>query len=484
MKSSGTTPKLRCGVTLSFLLLLSLTPTSAQSSQNSLPFSPGISEFSPLPMPRLPREPVIPNEPPILNPEVASRYFINVADYGAKTGTAFDDTSAIQAALDAACNPDFITEYYITRPVLFFPPGLYQIYQPQLPSTNSPLNIPCTVEIEGSGFTTGAQFSELAHDSQIYVNGGPNPNAAATMTFSPYVHAIIRSMLISGVNQAVAIYAIEPNLFEDVCLTSQATGMPDNTPLKVTDSFWVFYRGGCLQNQSDGPVAIFTAETLPSSPGAEQVVGLVYMSDLITSGGGFKYIQRVPSNGPVPGSFVFRNITMEEAPDAFEITQEFTGDGQWRMSSLTFDNVATADSTCNTCAVINMNAPDLLLSGVLVHNSFAGEGNLGPAIRVNSGLLEDHYVDACAYSCSSSVLDANGDPVWTYTGRVVLSGGTKTLQFYPIFFHDFPPVCVPNDETTINGARITTTLTSMTISGGTSDIVDYACFTNNPYGDF
>src|SRR5580704_17488956 len=134
MKSSGITPKLRCGVTLSYLLLLlSLTPASAQSRQNSLPFPPGISEFSPLPMPRLPREPVIPKEPPILNPEVASRYSINVADYGAKTGTAFDDTSAIQAALDAACNPDFITEYYITRPVLFFPPGLYQIYQPQLP---------------------------------------------------------------------------------------------------------------------------------------------------------------------------------------------------------------------------------------------------------------------------------------------------------------------------------------------------------------
>jgi hypothetical protein len=341
------------------------------------------------------------------------------------------------------------------------------------------------LEIEGSGFTKAGQFSELGPGSSIFVNPGSQPNAAATLTYIPYTNAIIRSINIAGINQAVSLTADEPALFEDVCLSVQTTGMADNTALKVTDSFWLWYKGGCLQTIStEVPVAMFTAETLPVIPTASRVVGLVFFSDMITSGGGFKYIQRVPSNGPVPGNFVFRNITMEEAPDAFEITQEFSGYGTWRMSSLTFDNVGTADSTCGSCAVINMNAPDLLLSGVLVHNSFAGNGNTGPAIRVTSGLLEDHYVDACAYVCSASVLDGNDNPVWAYTGKVVLTGGTKTIQFAPIFFHDFPPVCVPNDETSIGGANIITTLTSMTLTGGSSDVVDYACFNNNPFGYF
>lgn len=466
------------------LVCLCLLPTRAQVRQDpplrGFPIVENLSEFSPRLMPPLPPEVTIPAGPPILNPEVKARYYINVADYGAKTGTAFDNTAAIQAALNAACNPAFTNPYYAARPILFFPPGLFQIYQTQLPSTSSPLNVTCTVEIEGSGYTTGAQFSVLAPGSWIYVNPGPQPNAAAAITFTSEVHPIIRSILIAGVNQAVAVYNVAPSLFENVCLSALTTGMPDNTPLKVTDSFWFWYKGGCLQTYSpDVPVAMFTAESLPDIPGAEQLDGLVYMSDLITAGGGFKYIQRANENGGLPGNFVFRNITMEDAPDVFEIDQTCTGCADWRMSSLTFDHVATADSNCFTCAVINMNAPGLRLSGVLIHNSYAGRG-AGQAITVNSGLLEDHYVDFCAYECSNAVLDGSGNPVWNYSGETTLSGGTKTLVFNPIAYFGNPPLCIPNDETSINGAKITTTAFSMTITGGLSDVVGYACFMNDP----
>jgi hypothetical protein len=434
-------------------------------------------------MPPLPPEVTIPAGPPILNPEVKARYYINVADYGAKTGTAFDNTAAIQAALNAACNPALTNVYYAARPILFFPPGLFQIYQTQLPSTSSPLNVTCTVEIEGSGYTTGAQFSVLAPGSWLLVNSGPQPNAAAAITYFSGVNAIIRSILIAGVNQAVAVYDVAPSVFQDVCLSAQTTGMPDNTPLKVTDSFWFWFKGGCLQTDSPNvPVGMFTAESLPNISGAEQLDGLVYVSDLVTAGGGFKYIQRANGNGGLPGNFVFRNITMEDAPDAFEISQTCTGCAGWRMSSLTFDHVATADSTCVPCSVLNMNAPDLDLSGVLIHNSFAGTEEQGRAITVNSGIIEDHYVDACAYECSNSVLDGHGNPVWNYSGKVTLSAGTKTLEFYPVSFHNFAPICIANDETKIGGAAITTTVSTMTITGGASDVVDYACFTNNPFG--
>ena len=484
MRSLGIAFVLRSGIVLSMLICLSLLPTRAQVRQDpplqGFPIVENLSEFSTLPMPPLPPEVIIPAGPPILNPEVKARYYINVADYGAQTGLAFDNTAAIQAALNAACNPAFTNVYYAARPILFFPPGLFQIYQTQLPSTNSPLIVTCTVEIEGSGYTTGAQFSVLAPGSWIYVNPGPQPNAAAAITFTSEVNPIIRSILIAGVNQAVAVYNVTPSLFENVCLSALTTGMPDNTPLKVTDSFWFWYKGGCLQTYSvDVPVAIFTAEELPNIPDARRLDGLVYLSDLITTAGGFKYIQRAPQNGPLAGNFVFRNITMEQAPDVLEISQTCTGCAGWRMSSLTFDNVATADSNCATCSVLNMNAPDLVLSGVLIHHSYAGQG-AGRAITVNSGLLEDHYVDFCAYTCSNAVLDANGDPVWNYSGEVKLSGGTTTLQFAPVAFYGNPPVCIPNDETSINGAKITTTVFSMTITGGMSDVVDYACFFNNP----
>jgi hypothetical protein len=474
---------LRVGVSFLMLFSILLITTDGQLQRAPSPSPPNVSEFSPQPIPRFPRESVFPIEPPILNPEVKARYYVNVADYGAKTGLTFDNTLAIQAAINAACNPDFSNEYYSARPVLFFPPGLWQIYQPQLPSTNSPLSIPCTIEIEGSGFTAGPQFSELAPGSWLFVHAGPQPNAAAAITYSYPLHAIIRSINISGFNQAVAVYSVAPSLFEDVCLQALATGMPDNTPLKVTDSFWFWFRGGCLQtNSTDVPVAMFTAETLPAIPNAGLVSGLLFFSDLITAGGGFKYIQRAPSNGPVPGNFVFRNITLEEGTDLLEISEECTGCGNWWMSSLTFDNVAAADSSCTTCSVLNMNAPGLILSGVLIHHSFAGNEYEGRAITVNSGLLAEHYVDGCSWACSSSVLDGSGNQVWNNTGKVALSGGTKTLEFYPVFFHDFAPTCTPNDETSINGAKITTTLTSMTITGGSSDVVDYACFTNNPLG--
>lgn len=481
---------LRTGIVLSILASLSITPTKAQIIQEPplrrFPTSPfpippvsiigDHSEFSTSPMPPLPPEVVFPPESRIINPEVKARYYIDVTHYGAQSGITFDSTPGIQRAINAACDPAYVNPDYTIRPILFFPPGLFQIFQPQLPSTDSPLQITCTLEIEGSGYNSGAQFSELAPGSWILTEPGAHPNAAAALTFTT-IHPIIRNMNIAGVNQALAVYNAAPGLLEDVCLSALVTGMADNTPLKVSDSFAFWYRGGCLQTySSDVPTAIFTGEQLPNIPNAEELVGLTYISDLFTAGGGFKYIQRVSASGVLMGNFVFRNITMEDANDAFEITQECSsGCPDWRMSSVTFDHVGVADSNCFTCAVINMNAPDLHLSGVLIHNSYAGK-SAGRAITVNSGLLEDHYVDFCAYACSNAVVDGYGDPIWNYSGQVTLSGGTATLQYAPVSLFGHPPVCVPNDETTIGGAKITAGVFSMTITGGPSDVVDFACF--------
>ena len=57
-----------------------------------------------------------------------------------------------------------------------------------------------------------------------------------------------------------------------------------------------------------------------------------------------------------------------------------------------------------------------------------------------------------------------------------MSGGTATLQYASVSLFAHPLVCIPNDETTIAGAKITAGVFSMTITGGPSDVVDYARF--------
>lgn len=434
---------------------------------------------TPLPQPVppvLPPEPILPPEPPITNPEVATRYFVDVTTFGAKSDPYFDNTPAIQAAINTIC-PGIEKGY--PKPILWFPPGYYVIYQPQMPSTSSPLTIPCPLEVQGAYNFGGAAFSQMSHGSELVTQMGANPNAAAAITV---VNSgmIMRNMTIVGANQAVALYSVAPTIFEDVCLTSQATGLPDNTPLKVTDSFWVWYKGGCLQSGPGIPTAIFTAEAIPAIPQAERLAGLVYLSDLITAGDGFKYIQRVPNNGSPSGNMVFRNISMEDANDAFDISETCTGCNNWEMQALTFDHVDTDDSLCANCSLVNMNAPNGILTGLVINHGFAGGGGQGRALTVNAGRVMEYTVAGCN-GCVNAAMGPNEVPLWNYSGKVTLVDGSATVEFAPVLFEFAPPVCVVNDETTLKGAMITTTLTTMTITGGPSDIVDYACFRDDPY---
>jgi hypothetical protein len=66
--------------------------------------------------------------------------------------------------------------------------------------------------------------------------------------------------------------------------------------LKITNSFWFFMDGGCLQTLSMTiPVAMFTGET--PIAGENPLVGLVYFTNIQGSGGGMQYIQRVNTTG-------------------------------------------------------------------------------------------------------------------------------------------------------------------------------------------
>lgn len=398
-------------------------------------------------------------------PEGPQKYYVDITQYGAQSANGFDNTAAILAAANAVCAMGPIRGMF---PVLFIPPGSWLVAQPQLPSTSPAITLPCGLEIDGSGDSfNGAHFSQMAHGSTILDSPGPHPNAAPTIAVSGSV--VMRNLIVTGYNQAVSAIGA-PLIFENVCLNADHTGMPENTALRVSDSIWLWYTNGCLgSGDPNDPVALLTGDLIP---GTFTSVGSVYFSDLITEGGGFKYIQRTTIDAP-PGDWVFRNITMETAPDLLEITQDCTDCNNWIFANLEFDMVQVSDSACDTCAVVNMNAPTGILSGVSIHHSNAGRQFR--AITVTAGRLGSHEADNCWTYCAPNFVDNQGNPIWNFTNRVTLSGGTATLTFAPVIFIWGPPICVVNDETTINGAHVTATTTSMTISGGPSDVVDYFC---------
>lgn len=399
-------------------------------------------------------------------PEGPQKYYVDITQYGAQSGGGFDNTAAILAAANAVCAMGPIRGMF---PVLFIPPGAWLVHQPQLPSTDPAITLPCTLEIDGSGESfVGAHFFQMAHGSTILDSPGQNPNAAPTI--AAFGSVVMRNLIVTGHNQAVGARGA-PLIFENVCLGVDHTGMPENTALRVSDSIFLWYTHGCLSTRDpDDPLALLTGDVIPDS--GFSAVGAVYFSDLITEGGGFKYIQRGPTGAP-PGNWVFRNVVMETAPDLFEITQECSDCSNWIFANLEFDNVQASDSACDTCAVVNMNAVEGILSGVSIRHSNAGRQIR--AITVTAGRLGGHEIDNCQTYCAEAVVDGQGNPIWSYTNRVTLSGGKKTLTFAPVLFIWGPPICVVNDETTINGANVTTTETSMTISGGPSDVVDYLC---------
>lgn len=73
-------------------------------------------------------------------------------------------------------------------------------------------------------------------------------------------------------------------------------------------------------------------------------------------------------------------------------------------------------------------------------------------------------------------LQGGGTTNANQVGHTTLSSGTATVSFSPHW--NSAPVCVVNDQTTAGGAKIVPTASAATITGGTSDVVDYFCYGN------
>lgn len=343
---------------------------------------------------------------------------VDVTAFGAKGDGVTDDTAAIQAAITFVCNAFRVNT---GGGSIFFPPGVYILTQPQLPSTAAIFTPTCTglhfLGGNGSGNAIGGAQFNRAPQARLAVNNlGSNPNAAAVFSLVGNVTSsdTFENLTINSHNQAISMYASNENALRNVCLTTAVTGQTDNTPLKITNTFWFYMDGGCLQAGNGSlPLAMFTGET-PLAIEAP-LVGLAYFTSVQGIGGGFQYIQRVNTAGSGPGNFVFRNIpAIEDSTTSFFTITNATGNPGGTalpaFSEITFDNTTTSDAGTINNAVIELNSSGTLLNGVYVLNTFAGNGQ-GSAVKIDAGAVQNCHVLGGSGQAVTAVIDANGNPI-------------------------------------------------------------------------
>jgi len=183
----------------------------------------------------------------------------------------------------------------------------------------------------------------------------------------------LENLDIKGYNQAVSIKDTIDVSFRNVCMSVIGnTGMYDNTPLKITNSFWIWFKGGCLMAQGSGTTPILIMSGEQSVDGEAPLDGLITIEDIVAAGGGMKYIQRVGQWGSA-GNLVFRNITIEDIQtDVLSMTTEY-GATYGEFENITFDHVTTSDGA--PVALLSVQAPSLTVKGLFINQS-TGQGNV------------------------------------------------------------------------------------------------------------
>jgi hypothetical protein len=330
--------------------------------------------------------------------------------YGAKGDNANDDTSAIAAAINAACATT-INGVTAVPPVVF-PPGNYLIDQTQGGSNTTPDLPSCTgMHIRGTGNGQLMTFG-TPPNAHIGVIKGASPSPAPVFSALNINQITLEDVAIDGYNQALWANNVTTLRLKNACLRVQTTGQTDNTPLKLTNLFDFEMDDGCLAALAPGgssangslPVSIWDGETNGSSTPA---VYITRMNHVFLNGGAIEYLQRV-ATGNCSVDWVFRNILREaSATDFLQIGGIGTCGGE-----ITIDHLTDSDNTNNTtAATINISAPGTF-SGITLNHVSSGSGK---AI-VMSGTPGTQFVDHvsilnCGTFCSTGVYDGSGNPL-------------------------------------------------------------------------
>jgi len=342
------------------------------------------------------------------------RPYIDVTACGAKGDGATDDTTAITNAINAACSTSFSTGYTV-RPDVVFPPGYYVLSQPQLPSTSPVLPSCSALRLLGMG--TSPLGSPLTRGPKAVLqltHPGSNPNAAPVLSFVNIPGITISGLEIQGYNQAVSAYASGGLVFDNACLgvNSTATGMADNTPLKITNTIEVLFKEGCLygpNGNSTLPTALFTGETPIASEAPQDAY--IRFENVDTTGGGFQYIQRV-AGANIPGFFTFVNVIQEAVANDFFAISNSTGNilNLTNFGPVTVDDSAQADLTASGSALVSFTG-GASLGGVYINHSQIGV-QPSYAIKMGSGTkLGVYHIVGCGSQCATTVVNSSGLPM-------------------------------------------------------------------------
>lgn len=275
---------------------------------------------------------------------------VTAPPYNADPTGAVDATTAIQAAITAAC----AISTSIGRPGVYLPPGKYTVSQPQTPST-SPVFTTCgDLYLYSNGSQGGtAQFRSAPQGAQISVRPGGSPNAAPVFEFKQQPNSTVENLGMGCYNECIWVYNSTGMHFKNDALAVASTGITDNSPLKITNSFWIWVEGGTLETNSGSiPTLLLTGET--SLVGEAPLAGLLTVRDVVTAGGGFEYLQKVAATSGI-GTWSFRNVTQEDSAMAFlTIAESSPGliGGSNYPSNITFDTDQQSDTTGGTAGIL------------------------------------------------------------------------------------------------------------------------------------
>lgn len=327
----------------------------------------------------------------------------DVTAYGADPTGSADSTAAIQAAITAACSSG--------QGSIYFPPGnFYKVLQPQTPSTSAVFTICNGLHfIGGQGQNPGASPAVTAPQVTIATVAGASPNAAPIFFCGPSscsASVTFENLDIIGYNQAVSLEQTSNIKFVNTITATSAagaTGLTDNTPLKICNSVELTYQGGAIEtnNTTAIPAVLFCSD---STAGNFTQVGIAKFADAIITGGNFKYSARVQNVGPPAGNLIFSNLTFEGQTlpmlDVTETTPGFLGG----LSGLTFDHVNASDNTPVPLIKWESTTP---LSGVDIKSSFGGTS------LIQMQQCNENTVIALANGAAVSnvqIVDASGNP--------------------------------------------------------------------------
>ena len=322
------------------------------------------------------------------------RPWIDVTAHGADPAGAADSTAAIQAAINAACASPGGTVY--------LPAGSYRVLQPQTPSTSPVFKYPTgcvglTLQGGSSRQAISLQFARPPMTS-IGVSIGTSPNMAPVFLLNGTGSGeavTFRDLEINGYNQAVQIYNLSNIAFDHVCLSNQYTGQglrtgstdtTDNAALAVYNTFWIWFRDGCLV-----PAATTTHPTVPSAvfafvgKGLQGNLGLFEFRDIVLSGGGFVMDCRDSAECPNGGGNIFfDDVFMENAVMPF-YTVNNTAKGNVGGTPVFFNNVSQGDCPAGGLPFMSYNTGARPITGGVYFNNVNECSSGVSAVSVSSG---------------------------------------------------------------------------------------------------